>query len=64
MRLKKVTKEEREKAVGNAEAQIRDLMKNDPSISTNRLVSMTRFSEYIVLKIYMKLRRENSKKAV
>ena len=62
MNLKKTTKEEREKAALKAEIQIRGLMKNDPSISKDQLVSITGFSEYILNNIYMKLRRENSKK--
>lgn len=64
MKLKKITWIEREKAVKKAEVHIRDLMKKEPSISIDKLVSITKFSEYIVKKIYMKLRRENSKKAV
>lgn len=63
MKLKKVTKEERETALEKAEAHIRDLMRNDPSISVDKLVSITKFSEYVVKKIYMKLRREHSKKS-
>jgi len=60
--LKKITKEEREKAEIKAEAQMRELMENDPSISKDKLVSITGFSEYILNKIYMKLRRQYSKK--
>lgn len=62
MNLKKITKEEREKAEIKAEAQMRELMENDPSISKDKLVSITGFSEYILNKIYMKLRRQYSKK--
>lgn len=64
MKLKKETKETRKKAMEKAETQIRGLMRNNPAISVNKLVSITGFSEYIINKIYMKLRRENSKKAV
>lgn len=64
MNLKNATKKEREMAVKNAEAQTRALMQNDPSISKEKLVSMTGFSEYTLNKFYMKVRRENIKKAV
>lgn len=64
MKLKKETKENRKKAMETAETQMRDLMRNNPTISVDNLVSITGFSEYIINKIYMKLRRENSKKAV
>lgn len=61
MKLKKETKENRKKAMEKAETLTRDLMQKDPSISLDKLVSITGFSEYSIKKIYMKLRRENSK---
>ena len=64
MNLKNANKKEREVAVKNAEAQIRALMQNDPSISKDKLVSITGFSEYTLNELYMKVRRENIKKAV
>lgn len=64
MDLKRKTAESRRKAVKEIEKRVRDLMTNNPSISLDKLVSITGFSEYILQRIYMKIRRENSKKAV
>lgn len=63
MKLKNLTREEREKAIETVKKQIRDLMRDEPDISINKLVSITRFSEYIVKRIYMKFRREHSIKS-
>ena len=64
MKLLKAKKKDRARAVKNAEVQIRNLMQMDPYISKDNLVSITGFSEYIINEIYMKVRRENIKKAV
>ncbi len=64
MKLLKAKKKDRARAVKNAKEQIRNLMQKDPYISKDNLVSITGFSEYIINEIYMKVRRENIKKAV
>lgn len=64
MKLLRAKKKERKKAVENAKGQMRKLMQNDPYISKDNLVIQTGLSEYIINEIYMKLRRENIKKAV
>jgi len=64
MKLLKAKKKDRAMAVKNAEVQTRNLMKKDPYISKDNIVSITGFSEYIINEIYMKVRREYIKKTV
>ena len=58
--LRRKKKWERAEATKKVHGRIRELMLQERNISVERLVQITEFSEYMVAKIYMKVRRELS----